>query len=332
MREFEEALKRARAGVADDAASGAQPASASPAAPAPLAPPAFGGGSVSPGYEGGALPTQPGAPTPPERDRIGAGGQRPRAPQPPAAAVPAVRPTMSSSQAVSLSSFPPLDANVAFFRENFGSHAGDSAVVDGAFRILRTRTLEAMRKRGGQVLGITSPAPGAGKTVTAIHLALACARRSEQAVVLADFDLRRPAVAQYLDATGFKPSVDYFRGQGRATDYLYRNEAGNLLYMLTDRATEMSAEHLSSSRLRGALDELKSIAPGALVICDLPPMTGCDDTLAVLPELDGVLLVVAAGESRFAHFEEAVSLLPKDKLIGTVLNKATTAPSAYDYY
>lgn len=322
MREFEEALKRARAGVADDTA----------AAPAtPLAPPAPTPTSATGSLAGGALPTQPGAPTPPERDRVETSAQR-RTSVPQSVGVPAVRSAQATSKAVSLKSFPPLDANVAFFRENFGSHAGDSAVVDGAFRILRTRTLEAMRKRGGQVLGITSPAPGAGKTVTAIHLALACARRSEQAVVLADFDLRRPAVAQYLDATGFNPSVDYFRGQGRASDYLYRNEAGNLLYMLTDRATEMSAEHLSSSRLRGALDELKSIAPGALVICDLPPMTGCDDTLAVLPELDGVLLVVAAGESRFAHFEEAVSLLPKDKLIGTVLNKANTAPSAYDYY
>lgn len=291
MREFEEALKRARAGLAPGAA--ATPPPAQPAAPA-------------------AAQASPQA-----------------LPQP---LTPAARPTATPAAPVALTSFPPLSANVAFFRENFGSHGGDSAVVDGSFRILRTRVLEAMRARGGQVLGVTSPAPGAGKTVTAIHLALACARRAEQAVVLADFDFRRPAVAQYLDATGFKPSVDYFRGQGRAQDYLYRNEAGNLLYMLTDRATEMSAEHLASSRFTRALEELSGLAENALVICDLPPLTGCDDTLAVLPQLDGVLLVVAAGESRFNHLEEAVSLLPKEKLVGTVLNKAPTAPTAYDYY
>ena len=324
MREFEEALRRARAGVAE------QPAG-TPASPLP--PP-----QQSPqGSQSGepVLPERPGAPTPPERPRPPLGtvpGLAPGQGQGAIQHAPAPRPARTPSQPVALRSFPPLDANVAFFRENFGSHAGDSAVVDGAFRILRTRVLEAMKDRGGQVLGVTSPAPGAGKTVTAIHLALACARRAEQAVVLADLDLRRPAVAQYLDATGFRPSVDYFRGQGRAVDYLYRNEAGNLLYMLTDRATEMSAEHLASSKLRGALEELRGVAPGALVICDLPPLTGCDDTLAVLPELDGVLMVVAAGESRFAHLEEAVSLVPKDKLVGTVLNKAPSAPSSYDYY
>ena len=321
MREFEEALKRARADVADDAHPAAREAGRPVPGAAPGTAPGAGSNSAPEivGVGAPVLPERPGAPVPPERPRAPGGA-------------PALRPRQAPTGAVSLQSFPPLDANVAFFRENFGSHAGDSAVVDGAFRILRTRALEAMKARGGQVLGVTSPAPGAGKTVTAIHLALACARRAEQGVVLADFDLRRPAVAQYLDATGFRPSVDYFRGQGRATDYLYRNEAGNLLYMLTDRATEMSAEHLASSKLRDALADLKSVAPGALVICDLPPLTGCDDTLAVLPELDGVLLVVAAGESRFAHFEEAVGLLPKEKLVGTVLNKAPSAPSAYDYY
>lgn len=300
MREFEEALRRARSNVA-----------------APLEVPPSGQTAQPPVREALVRPA----------GEQGAGAERPL----PSTSL-AARPAQGGAQPVALTSFPPLNANVAFFRENFGSHGGDSAVVDGAFRILRTRVLEAMRNRGGQVLGITSPAPGAGKTVTAIHLALACARRAEQAVILADFDYRRPAVAQYLDATGFRPSVDYFRGQGTARDYLYRNEAGNLLYMLTDRSTEMSAEHLASSRFTAALDELKSLAPNALVVLDLPPMTGCDDTLAVLPQLDGVLLVVAAGESRFSHLEDTVALLPEGKLVGTVLNKAPGGPGGYDYY
>lgn len=241
-------------------------------------------------------------------------------------------PETSARPAADLSHLPVLKANIGFFRENFGSRGGDSAAVDGAFRILRTRVLEAMKLRGGHILGITSPAAGAGKTVTAIHLALACARRAEQVVVLADFDYRRPAAAQYLDAAGFRPSLDYFRGQGAITDYLYRNEAGNLAYLLNDRPTEMSAEHLASSQFTQGLESLGKLSDNVLVICDLPPMTGCDDTLAVLPQLDGVLLVVASGESRFAHVEEALSLIPKQKLIGTVLNKAAAGSTAYEYY
>ena len=94
----------------------------------------------------------------------------------------------------------------------------------------------------------------------------------------------------------------------------------------------MSAEHLASSRFDRALDELRGLAENVLIILDLPPMTGCDDTLAVLPKLDGILLVVAAGESRFSQLEESVSLLPKEKLVGTVLNKAPHGSGSYDYY
>src|SRR3954471_12654963 len=58
-------------------------------------------------------------------------------------------------------------------------------------RLKRTRTL--------QVIAVTSPATGEGKTLTAINLAGALARGAEDArVLLIDADLRRPAVARQL--------------------------------------------------------------------------------------------------------------------------------------
>ena len=50
-----------------------------------------------------------------------------------------------------------------------------------------------------QVLAITSPAAGEGKTLTAINLAGALARESESRVLLIDADLRRPSVAATLN-------------------------------------------------------------------------------------------------------------------------------------
>ena len=50
-----------------------------------------------------------------------------------------------------------------------------------------------------QVIAVTSPAAGEGKTLTAINLAGALARGSDNArVLLIDADLRRPAVARQL--------------------------------------------------------------------------------------------------------------------------------------
>src|SRR6476646_1862531 len=61
-------------------------------------------------------------------------------------------------------------------------------------------TIERLRRgRTLQVIAVTSPAAGEGKTLTAINLAGALARGSEGArVLLIDADLRRPAVARQL--------------------------------------------------------------------------------------------------------------------------------------
>src|SRR5258705_7352842 len=61
-------------------------------------------------------------------------------------------------------------------------------------------TLERLRRgRTLQVIAVTSPAAGEGKTLTAINLAGALARGSDDArVLLIDADLRRPAVARQL--------------------------------------------------------------------------------------------------------------------------------------
>ncbi len=230
------------------------------------------------------------------------------------------------------SGLPRLRADFTRFRENFGAAKGAPQSVDGAFRLLRTQVLSTMQERGAQVLGITSPAAGAGKTVTAIHLAMACARRTDQEVVLADFDFRRPAIAQYLGASGFQSSIQYFKGKGRLTDYLTTNEEGNLRFFLTDRSSEMSAEYLAGPRMDDALDEFVRSSRNTIVIADLPPLIGCDDTIAMLPKLEALLLVLASEESRHHDFERVISLLPKEKLIGTVLNKVKGTSAHYDYY
>src|SRR6267143_3495770 len=61
-------------------------------------------------------------------------------------------------------------------------------------------TIERLRRgRTLQVIAVTSPAAGEGKTLTAINLAGALARGTDGArVLLIDADLRRPAIARQL--------------------------------------------------------------------------------------------------------------------------------------
>ena len=65
-----------------------------------------------------------------------------------------------------------------------------------SFDMLRTQVLQSMDQKDWKILGVTSPTPGCGKTVTAINLALSVARQPERSVLLVDLDLRKPQVAE----------------------------------------------------------------------------------------------------------------------------------------
>lgn len=278
-------------------------------------------------------PTAPGAPADPSGEPVVLGAPMARRDGgEPAAAAPLPPSAGTGRRGAALAEAPVLQADFAHFRENFGGTAGDTRGVDGAFRMLRTRVLDTLRLSGGRILGVTSPSAGAGKTVTSIHLALACARRPEQTVTLADFDLRRPSVARYLSATGFTSSIGFFRGEEDIHPYLSRSEGGNLGFFLTDRSTEMSAEFLASHRMDTALRQFTQLGPAPIVIADLPPLSGCDDALAMMPKLDGIILVVAAGETSFDAVEQAIGMIPPEKLVTTVLNKSKRNNVYYEYY
>ena len=61
----------------------------------------------------------------------------------------------------------------------------DPAVIR-AYKILRTRVLQRMNQNGWTTLGITSPTPDNGKTLTAINLSISLARKLDYTVLLID--------------------------------------------------------------------------------------------------------------------------------------------------
>jgi len=82
-----------------------------------------------------------------------------------------------------------------------------------AYKLLRTRVLHRLREMdNANTLAITSPTPGAGKSLTSVNLALSIAMEVNKTVLLVDADLRRPSIHSYL---GLKPKYGL-------SDYLTR--------------------------------------------------------------------------------------------------------------
>ena len=92
-------------------------------------------------------------------------------------------------------------APIACNFENFGRNriiANEQDPVLNAYRVLRTRVLQKMEAENWKTIAVVSPGSWAGKTVTAINLAIAIGSKAGSRATLVDLDFYRPSVARYL--------------------------------------------------------------------------------------------------------------------------------------
>jgi Mrp family chromosome partitioning ATPase len=191
-----------------------------------------------------------------------------------------------------------------------------------------------MGMSGWKVLGVTSPTAGCGKTLTAINLAFSIARQPDQSVILVDLDLQKPQIATSL---GLRPT------DGGVLDLLeeritlrqavipVRAERQQMVVLPT-AATKESSELLGSRVMRNILQEIRTSYKSHTIILDLPPLLSSDDVIAVLPQIDCVLLVAAVGHSKASEVQECNRHLQSSNLVRVVVNKATDANVDNYYY
>jgi protein-tyrosine kinase len=202
------------------------------------------------------------------------------------------------------------------------------------YDMLRTQVLQSMGVGGWKVLGITSPTPGCGKTLTAINLALSISRQPDQSVVLVDLDLQRPQVANSFGLVSTGGGVlDLVEERSSLARIATPIRAGRQrLVVLPTAATKESSELMGSRAMRNMLQDLKRTYQSHIIILDLPPLLSSDDVIAVLPQIDSVLLVAAVGQTKISEVEECGRHLQSSHLVRVVVNKATDGVPNYYYY
>lgn len=212
---------------------------------------------------------------------------------------------------------------IVTFDQNDNSHV--------PFDMMRTRVLSSARSSDWKVVGITSPTPGCGKTVTAINLAFSFARQKDNRTVLIDADLRRPMVAKNLGITSNHSMGRFFSGDEPIEDH-FLAFGDTLAIGSNNRRSLHSAEILQDRKAVEAMKFLdRSLRPN-IVIVDMPPMLATDDVIAFLPNLDAILLVAAAGTTKTKEIDECErDLAARTNVMGVVLNKCQYTPEGYNY-
>jgi non-specific protein-tyrosine kinase len=209
---------------------------------------------------------------------------------------------------------------------------GSRSPAAEAYRAIRTSVQFASMDRPGQVLLVTSPNAGDGKSTTAANLAVTMASAGKR-VVLVDGDLRKPSLHQVFNLENKVGLTSALLSGNGARSCIQSSGFDNLLVLASGPLPPNPSELLSSPRMRDLVEALRREAD--VVVMDSPPALLVTDATLLAALADGTILVAEAGRTRSAALRQAVDGLSRatDRLLGVVLNKTgRRGTAAYHHY
>lgn len=215
------------------------------------------------------------------------------------------------------------DISLSILRQHRVMAAYDKGPFLDAYKILRTQVMHRLRENAWNVLGVTSPGYGEGKTLTAVNLAVSLAMETTQTVLLVDSNLQNPMVHHAFGLGDGPGLVDYLLDELPVEDLLLHPGIGRFVLLPGGRAISNSTEILTSPKMVALVEELKHRYASRIVVFDLPPLLHTADVLAFSPYTDALLLVVEEGKTTGEDLQRALGLVKNScPVLGTVLNKA----------
>ncbi len=202
---------------------------------------------------------------------------------------------------------------------------------------LRTKFLYEKKKRGGQILVVSSVSPQEGKTTVAVNLALALAE-DDRKVLLIEGDLRKCTLADTLGLSKEEaPGWGSVAAQGGDLEAcVYHMKETGFAVMVNDAKQNRSTEIIGSKAVRDFLDRMREQVD--VIIIDAPHVKGRSDAEMWAQEADMSLLVVKQNKSLAQYINDAVDVLDgqNSRLLGCVFNdvpgRRGLLSSGYGYY
>jgi Mrp family chromosome partitioning ATPase len=185
------------------------------------------------------------------------------------------------------------------------------------FRVLRHHLLECGRP---QVVVVTSPKGGEGKTTTAVNLALALAECGRAKVLLAETHLRRPQLAgvfRFVPPWCFAEQLAAHRHQPLLPWGLV--DIPQLwLHVGAVNPRSEQAQLLDAPAFAIAMERLRLGGYDHIVI-DAPPVFGSAEVNLLQDAADGVVVVARGRNTTARELRRAVDQITTSKVLGTVL-------------
>ena len=238
--------------------------------------------------------------------------------------------TLDAAEATRAGGFITFDVSPARVEPHLIAVSQPRSAYTEQFRALRTRILEAGERMQMRAFVVTSAGIAEGKTLTALNLAWLLAQTEGVRALLIDSDLRRPCATDYLGIEAPVGLSEVLGGQVRVEDAIVRLEPAGLYLLPGGRPRDDVAELLSGPSYARLLTEVRRMFD--YIIIDAPPLGIFTDANVLMSRADAGLLVVRAGKTRYSAVEKLLLQMPKERLLGVVLNRTDEQPDQASYY
>lgn len=202
-----------------------------------------------------------------------------------------------------------------------------------AFRAVRTAIYFSTQGQRNQVIQVTSPTPGDGKSTLATNLAVTIAQSGKR-VLLVDGDMRRPSLHKLFKADDKPGFSDLLVEQVSMAEAIRETEVEGLHLLPCGVKPLQPSELLTSHRLPEVIAEFRSMYD--MVIIDTPPVLVVTDPCPIAANVDGVICAMRIKKNVRVSAERMVDILRSvnANIIGVVVNGVGaqgTYSSQYSY-
>lgn len=197
-----------------------------------------------------------------------------------------------------------------------------------AFRAIRTSIFFNSKGKSSQIIQVTSPTPGDGKSTLAANLAVSLAQSGKK-VLICDADLRRPTVHYLFGNDSDIGFTQVLKGEAEIEDAIADCDVDGLSIMPCGARPTNPSELLTSTRLYELFEVLREKFD--YIIMDTPPMLAVTDPCAVAARADGVILAMRIKKNIKLSASRAKEILDSVNapILGIVVNGAGMVQGNY---
>jgi exopolysaccharide/PEPCTERM locus tyrosine autokinase len=250
-------------------------------------------------------------------------------------------PTQEAEESLAQNNRPIIPIDLARLRKlNILAPTGSSGEYSATaeeFRMIKRPLLNRAFEPGSQtknanLVMITSPLPGDGKSFCALNLAISIAMEKDRTVLLVDADVSKPSQMKLLGIEADRGLMDLLQDPSLTpADVLLRTSIPNFSLLPAGRPSRTATEYLASVSMANLLDDLSGRYPDRLILFDSPPLLITTEASVLSSHMGQVVVVSNAENTTHSALKAALDLVRDCPHVGVVINRTTHQISFGDY-